>query len=140
MKMRMLDLILASGLLLAGTAAAAQDEPAPAPKTPARAVQPGSNKIHSATAAGRAEKAKLKATVKAVDVNRASKDELKKLPGITDAMADKIIAGRPYLTKSRLVTENIIPMMTFQAIRDRIAAVYVTPAQPLTAKPAAAKP
>jgi len=30
--------------------------------------------------------------------------------------------------------------MTFQAIRDRIAAVYVTPAQPLTAKPAAAKP
>ena len=121
MKMRMLDLILASGLLLAGTAAAAQDA----------MIQ---------KLAGRAEKAKLKATVKAVDVNRASKDELKKLPGITDAMADKIIAGRPYLTKSRLVTENIIPMMTFQAIRDRIAAVYVTPAQPLTAKPAAAKP
>ena len=130
MKLRILEFLLASGLVLAGSAAMAQDEPSPAPKKPARVVQPGTKAPRSAAAIARAEKAKAAATAKLVDVNRATKDELMKLPGITDAMAARIIAGRPYLTKSRLVTQDIIPMVTFQAIRDKIAAVYVVPAKP----------
>ncbi len=63
---------------------------------------------------------KHKSAVKLVDINSASKAELKKLPGISDAEADKIIAGRPFGSKSWLVTNNLIPLTTFQAIKQKI--------------------
>ena len=56
---------------------------------------------------GRATGAKPAAKVKLVDINSAGKAELKTLPGISDAEADKIIAGRPYLSKAHLTTPNI---------------------------------
>jgi competence protein ComEA len=40
-------------------------------------------------------KRKTAAKVKLVDINSATSEELKKLPGIGDAEAGKIIAGRP---------------------------------------------
>lgn len=60
--------------------------------------------------------------IKLVDINSATKDELKKLPGISDAEADKIIAGRPYLTKAHLVTHNIISESTYQSLSKLIIA------------------
>ena len=57
-----------------------------------------------------------------IDINTAKKDEFKKLNGVTEAHADRIIAGRPYLTKYTLVTEKIIPEDVFQAIRQHIVA------------------
>ncbi|HXD41449.1 MAG TPA: helix-hairpin-helix domain-containing protein [Ramlibacter sp.] len=60
--------------------------------------------------------------VELVDINSASKDELKKLPGIGDADADKIIAGRPYLTKAHLQTHNIVSPGVYQAIQQRVVA------------------
>ena len=57
-----------------------------------------------------------------VDVNSATKAELKKLPGIGDADADRIIAGRPYLSKAHLQTHNIISPMQYQALREFVVA------------------
>jgi DNA uptake protein ComE-like DNA-binding protein len=67
--------------------------------------------------AAKAKKAKAAAKVKPVDINSASKAELRKLPGISDAAADKIIAGRPYLSKANLVTENILPPETYDGLK-----------------------
>lgn len=78
-------------------------------------------KAMAAKAKARA-KAKAEADAKAIDINSATKEQLKTLPGVTDAYADKIIAGRPYLSKGFLVTKNIIPEGLFQSIRYRIAA------------------
>ena len=57
-----------------------------------------------------------------VDINSASKAELKKLPGIGDAEADRVIAGRPYLSKAHLQTRNIVSPMEYQALREHVVA------------------
>jgi competence protein ComEA len=57
-----------------------------------------------------------------VDINSASKEELKKLPGIGDADADKIIAGRPYLTKAHLQTHNIVSPGVYQGLARLVVA------------------
>ena len=57
-----------------------------------------------------------------LDINSATKDELDALPGIGDALAQKIVAGRPYRTKRDLVTRKIIPQSTYEKIKDRIIA------------------
>lgn len=67
-------------------------------------------------------KAKKVPAAKLVDINSAKKSALKKLPGITDAEADKIIAGRPYASKTWLVANKVIEPATYAAIKDLIIA------------------
>ena len=65
-------------------------------------------------------KHKRSAKIKLVDINSASKEELKKVPGFGDVEADKIIAGRPFGSKAWLVSKNIIPMITYEAVKSKI--------------------
>lgn len=69
-----------------------------------------------------AQRAKAATKGSLVDINSATKDELKTLSGIQDPQADRIIAGRPYLTKARLVTRNILNTEQYNSIKKRIIA------------------
>jgi competence protein ComEA len=57
-----------------------------------------------------------------LDINSATQDQLKELPGIGDAFSQKIIDGRPYRTKLDLVRKKIIPQATYEKIKDMIVA------------------
>jgi DNA uptake protein ComE-like DNA-binding protein len=69
-----------------------------------------------------------------LDINRASKDELKSLPGIGETFAQRIIDGRPYERKTDLKRRNILPPSTYEAVKQRITARHEK------AKDAAAEP
>jgi DNA uptake protein ComE-like DNA-binding protein len=104
--MRYLRLFLIS-LMVAGLAAA-QTGTAPAKKS----------------AKSSAAKADTKAQPAGdlVDINSASEADLKALPGVGDAYSAKIIAGRPYKTKTELKTKKIVPAATYAKIQSKIIA------------------
>jgi len=65
---------------------------------------------------------KVAAPAGLLDINSASKAELMKLPGIGEALSQKIIDGRPYKGKDQLVDKKVIPQATYDKIKDLIIA------------------
>src|SRR6202035_2397698 len=59
---------------------------------------------------------------KAIDINKASREDLLTLPGVTEHEADRIIAQRPYDDAHDLVTRRVLPQAEYEKIRDRVIA------------------
>lgn len=72
--------------------------------------------------AAKADKAAASTTKERLDINSASEEQLKALPGITEAYAKKIVEGRPYARKVDLVTRKVVPQTTYDKIKGQIAA------------------
>lgn len=89
--------------------------------TKAVAPQQGASKA-AASKSKDVAKPKAAAKTKLVDINTAKSEELKTLPGITDAEAAKIIAGRPYASKADLVVRKLIDDAAYENLKKLIIA------------------
>ena len=64
-----------------------------------------------------------------LDINTATADQLKALPGIGDAYSKRIIDGRPYTAKNQLTSRGILPQATYDKISGMIIAHRVAGAK-----------
>lgn len=115
MKTFFATLFVSAAFLVAGGAAQAADATAPASKASA----PISAKAKAKAAA---ERSKAAAKVKQININAATADELMTLPGIGEAEAKAVIAGRPYGSKGMLVSKNALSNDKALGIRELVFA------------------
>jgi len=59
---------------------------------------------------------------KVVDINSATDEQLETLPGVTEAMSDKIVQNRPYKSVKDLVTKQVMTQAEYDKIHSHITA------------------
>lgn len=60
-----------------------------------------------------------------VDINSADAATLRTVPGIGEAYAKKIIAGRPYSNKTQIMNKAGIPKNVYDKIADKLVATQL---------------
>ena len=121
--------MVALAALFAVTMAYAQEGSTPAsgsaPATTTAPAKPPAKSTHSTSTSSHSHAAKI-------DINSASKEQLMKLPGVGDATADKIIAARPFKSKSELTSKGIVTKKEYEAISSKVIAHQEAAAKPAT--------
>lgn len=59
---------------------------------------------------------------KTININRASREDLLALPGLTDRQADRIVAERPFANAHDLVARRVMSDVQYDKIRSRVIA------------------
>jgi DNA uptake protein ComE-like DNA-binding protein len=106
-----------SAVVLAGVAWVA------APQLAARDVDPSVAVIQQAADQGPVPES----IQRKVDLNRAGVEELRRLPGITSEIAERIVKNRPYRKLDDLVTRKVLGKKQFARVRELVVVGRVTP-------------
>jgi len=118
------SLVVAAALAVPVVALAQEGSSTPPASTPAAAP---AKTTTSSTKSAKSSSTKSTSTKSAThatkpDINSAAKEDLLKVKGMTDADADKIIAGRPYKSVSDLKTKKVIDTATYNKVHAHLQA------------------
>jgi DNA uptake protein ComE-like DNA-binding protein len=112
--------VLAFGLVVPFVAFAQQTpQSSTPPATPPAAHEKHMAKAHSAPR---------------ININTGTKEELMTLPGVTEDTADKIIAGRPFKSKSELVSKSIVTKDQFKKLSSMVMTGHMAKAAKASTK------
>jgi competence protein ComEA len=98
----MVVVALVAGTGLAPSDGLAQQTPTPAAPKPSTPAPP--------------------AAMKKVDINKASLDDLKKVPGLDESMAKKVVDGRPFKNVDELLSKKILSKDVFDKVKPLLMA------------------